>query len=519
MEEDIKNILTKNSSIKLQLVVQGLIVGIITGGVIVLNRVSITKLNEIFKRLYSWGNESITNIIIVIFIISLLGLLVGFMVKKEGMISGSGIPQVKGQVVNKIKINWLRVLIYKFLGGIIVLGTGLTVGREGPSVQIGAAIGEGVSEKICKKNTTRKEFLITAGASAGLSAAFNSPLAGIIFALEEIHRNFSPLVLLPAMAAAISADFISKNFLGMNHSLEFNELTALPLKYYWILIILGIVTGAMGVIFSKGIYLFQDFYNKFKNIKQEYKIIIPFILTSIVGLFFPVLLGGGHELIIDLSKNNSSIIFLIVLYVIKLLLLLICFGSGLPGGIFLPMLLLGAIIGKIIGIASVDILGINSNFVINFMALGMAGYFTAIVKAPITGIILIIEMTGSFNHLLSLSIVVIISYITSDLLKNEPIYEILLERLLKKIGSEDKEANSKKTLIEFAIEMGSLVEGKYIYEIDWPKDCLLVSIRRGDKEIIPRGKVKLEVGDYIIILVNMERRGDIIEEINKITLV
>lgn len=517
-EENIKDILVKRKNMKFRLIIQGIIIGLITGGIIVLNRIFIKKLSSMFLDLYLWGNKGLINTILVIIILALVGILVGFMSKRENMISGSGIPQVKGRVINKLKMNWFRILIYKFVGGVLALSAGLSLGREGPSVQIGASIGEGIAERTYKKMPVKKEFLITAGASAGLSAAFNSPLSGIVFALEEIHRNFSPLVLLSAMAAAISADFISKNFLGMETALNFNEMSALPLKYYWVLIILGFITGVMGVIFSKGIYLFQDIYSKLTKIPIEIKIMIPFIITAIIGLTLPILLGGGHELIMDLNSEKHDISFLIILYLVKFLLLLICFGSGVPGGIFLPMLLLGAIIGNAIGVFSVDILGINNSFMINFITLGMAGYFAAVVKAPITGIVLIMEMTGSFTHLLSLSVVVIIAYITSEALKNQPIYEVLLERLLKRVGVSDEENNAKKTIVEFVVEMESIVEGKYIYEINWPKDCLLVAIKRGDKEIIPRGSVKLISGDYIVVLVNIDKRSDVIEYITELTL-
>lgn len=517
--EKIKDILLQRKNMKFRLIIQGIIIGLITGGVIVLNRLGINKLYSVFIKFYAWGNKGIVNAILVIIALALIGLLVGLMVKREGMISGSGIPQVKGRVINKLKMNWLRILIYKFLGGLLALSAGLSLGREGPSVQIGSSIGEGVAEKTYKKMPVKKEFLITAGASAGLSAAFNSPLSGIIFALEEIHRNFSPLVLLPAMAAAISADFISKNFLGMEPALNFSEMNAIPLKYYWILIILGVFTGILGVLFSKGIYLFQDIYSKLKKVPQEVKVMIPFVITAIVGLIAPMLLGGGHELILELTEGGQSILFLIIIYILKFLLLLVCFGSGVPGGIFLPMLLLGAIIGDVFGVLSIELLGVNSSFIINFIALGMAGYFVSVVKAPVTGIVLIMEMTGSFSHLLSLSVVVIISFITSELLRNEPIYEVLLERLLKRVGVSKEENDNKKAILEFVVEMESIVEGKFISEVDWPKDCLLVSIKRGDKEIIPRGSAKLISGDYIVVLVNIDKRASVIEEINGLTLV
>lgn len=517
-DEKVQKLLNGRKNIKLNLIIQGVIIGIVVGLVIVLNRVLITYLTKIFKKLYDFGNDSIIKSILVILIVSLIGYVVGLMTKKEGMISGSGIPQIKGRVINKLKLNWFRILFYKFLGGVLALGAGLSIGREGPSVQIGGSIGEGIA-KVCEnKVKIKKEYLITAGSSAGLSAAFNSPLSGMVFALEEIHRNFSPLVLLPAMAAALVADFVCKMFLGTEPSLNFVNLKQMPLNYYWILLILGILTGVFGTIFSKSTYIFQDIYAKFKKVPIEMKIVIPFIITAIIGLNYQNLLGGGHELIMELTHGDYSTGGLIILYLAKFLLLLIAFGSGVPGGIFLPMLLLGAIIGNVTGNISIQLFGLDSSYLINFIAFGMAGYFAAVVKAPITGIVLILEMTGSFSQILSLGLVVIVSYITADILKNEPIYEVLLERVLKKNGISTEE-DGKKTLIEFVVEMESFVEGKYLNEINWPKGSLIVALKRGDKEIIPRGKIEIISGDYIVVLVNNENKSKIIDKFNKLTLI
>lgn len=516
--KNIEEILNHRKNMHLKLVVQGILIGLITGLVIVLNRILISKFFTVFEDFYIKSRDNIYETIIVFITVSFFGLITGYMVKRESMISGSGIPQVKGRVINKISVNWFKILVYKFLGGLISLSVGLSVGREGPSVQMGASIGEGLANKFVEKLHAKEEFLITAGASAGLSAAFNSPLAGIIFALEEVHRTFSPLVLLPAMAASLTADFISKNFLGMESALNFNILTPLPLHLYWLLVILGIVTGVFGVIFCKGIYLFQNLYGKFKSIPIQFKVMFPFMITAIAGIISPILLGGGHEIIVHLANANNSISQLSILYIIKFLLLLICFGSGVPGGIFLPMLLLGALLGKIFGDISVTYLGINSIYVLNFITLAMASYFVAVVKAPITGIILIMEMTGSFSNLLSIAVVVIIAYLTSDILRNEPIYEKLLERFLNNVGAANHLDKHDKTLMEFVIEMDSTVEDKLIKDISWPKDCLLVAIKRGDSEIIPRGNVKLIAGDYIIVLVDDHKTSEIYEQITSITL-
>lgn len=517
-KESIEEMLTHRKNMHLKLVVQGILIGCITGLVIVLNRILITKFSEVFEEFYHNSRDNTFEMIIVFIIVSFFGLITGLMVKRESMISGSGIPQVKGRVINKISVDWLKILIYKFLGGLISLSVGLSVGREGPSVQMGASIGEGLANKFMPKLHAKEEFLITAGASAGLSAAFNSPLAGIVFALEEVHRSFSPLVLLPAMAASLTADFISKKYLGMESALNFNVLTPLPLDLYWLLLILGIITGIFGVIFCKGIYLFQNLYGKLKNTPTQFKIMIPFMVTAIAAIISPIFFGGGHEIIVNIANSDASISRLILLYLIKFLLLLICFGSGVPGGIFLPMLLLGALIGKIFGDISTSYLGIGNIYVLNFITLAMAGYFVAVVKAPITGIILIMEMTGSFSNLLSLSIVVIIAYLTSDILRNEPIYEKLLDRFLNNVGVQSNIDKHDKTLMEFVVEMGSEVEDKLIKDISWPKNCLLVAIKRGDSEIIPRGNIQLIAGDYIIALVDDYKAANVYEKITRITL-
>ena len=210
--ESTKKVLSHRKDLRFKLVLEGAAIGLLCSLVLVLNRIIVNYLFPLFKKLYAWAALSITNMIIVLVILAILGALVGFMVRREPMISGSGIPQVEGELIGKLKMNWLKILIYKFLGGVISLGAGLSLGREGPSVQMGAAVGEGFSNSL-KRINIEKKYLITSGASAGLAAAFNAPLSGVIFALEEVHKSFSPLVLVSAMAASLVSDFVSKQFL------------------------------------------------------------------------------------------------------------------------------------------------------------------------------------------------------------------------------------------------------------------------------------------------------------------
>ncbi|HEY5525572.1 MAG TPA: chloride channel protein, partial [Clostridium sp.] len=171
-----------------------------------------------------------------------------------------------------------------------------------------------------------------------------------------------------------------------------------------------------------------------------------------------------------------------------------------------PLLAIGALIGNIYGIALVHLVHFDSTYINNFIILAMAGYFTAVVRAPITGTILITEMTGSFSHLLSLAVVSIVAYMVADILASKPIYESLLEKFLHNQGEKISIGNKKnKAILEFAVCMGSDLDGKQIKDVNWPSHFLLVAVKRGEHEIIPKGDTVIFPGDYLIVLTNEDK--------------
>ena len=191
----------------------------------------------------------------------------------------------------------------------------------------------------------------------------------------------------------------------------------------------------------------------------------------------------------------------------------VSFGSGAPGGIFFPLLVIGGSIGGAFATAGVQYMGLDPVYVNNFVLLAMAGYFAAIVRAPLTGIILIFEMTGNLNHMLSLSVVTIVAYVVATLTGSRPIYESLLERFMEKNGgkTDADESVKQKILANFVVEKGSVPDGKLIGEIEWPDNCLLVAVQRGAEELIPRGRTRLLAGDMIVTMGD-ERDMDAVRE-------
>ncbi|MEA5009497.1 ClC family H(+)/Cl(-) exchange transporter [Clostridium tyrobutyricum] len=413
---------------KIRLIFEGIIVGLFVGIVISLFRFLVGKsemyLNEIYMMLSL--NHGLIPIWIVL--IAFLGYLIGLLIKRQPIIIGSGIPQVEGVILRKLHMNWYKVAAGKFIGSLVSIGSGLSMGIEGPSVQIGAALGQGIGT-LMKRTKIEIKYLVTSGVSAGISTAFNAPVAGTMFALEEVHKNFSPIVLVSALSSALSSDFISREFFGMKPVFNFKNIVVLPLGYYPFIIILGIIIGAAGVGFSKVLLRSQAIYSKV-GIKLELRPIIPFLISVAVAFFLPQALGEGNTLIMLLTKTNWTFKILVVILLVKFIFTMISTGSGAPGGIFLPLFAVGAIIGCIYGNVLVYFLNFKSIYIGSFVILAMAGYFSSVVKSPITGTILVVEMTGSFNNLLPCAIMSITAYLISDILNSKPIYQELLDRLL-----------------------------------------------------------------------------------------
>lgn len=518
MKKDISGTIKRADRFKVILIGEGILVGAAAGLLVILYRVALEYAAEWLNVILEYAARSAVYMVGWFLALMLMALLVGRLVAYEPMISGSGIPQLEGEVVGKLEQNWRRVIAGKFAGGFLCMLGGLALGREGPSIQLGAMMGKGISKGL-DRGKTEERFLITCGASAGLAAAFNAPLAGVMFSLEEIHKNFSVSVLTSVMTASLTADFLSTLILGTDSVFEFDIVSALPTRYYWMIVILGILLGVLGAFYNWFTLKVQELYNKPKGLNGTVKLMLPFLCAGALGFTAPELLGNGHSLIEHVTGADVSLTALIFLLIGRFVFSAVSFGSGAPGGIFFPLLVLGGLIGGAFASVGVEYFGMDSVYINNFVLLAMAGYFAAIVRAPLTAIILIFEMTGSLSQMLSLSIVSVVAYIVATLLKSKPIYESLLERLLEKQGGsvrEDGEAAGQKVLTNFVVKHGSETDGSLIRDISWPDNCLLVAIQRGTEEIIPKGRTRLLAGDIIVTMMDERDSAAIREKLEKL---
>ena len=482
-------------------------VGAITGFVVSLYRLVLDHANVFRKMIVENSVLKGPQFIFIVWIaFILIGFILDWVAKRYPKISGSGIPQVKGILLRQLDyLKWFQELIAKFVSGVLGIGAGLSLGREGPSVQIGSYVAFGAA-KIFDRDIVEKKYLITSGASAGLAGAFGAPLSGVMFALEELHRFISAKLLICAFLASIASNFMGRRLFGLSTSFDLIALYPTDLNPYYqftLYIVLGIIIAFLGKLFTVMLLKAQDIY-KTKKVPRWLKVSCVMSASFLLCYFLPEVTAGGHSLVEEMVTGKNTISILIVIFIVKLLFTVFSYATGFAGGIFLPMLVLGAVVGKIFALFLIRYFNFPPEFVSHFMVLGMAGYFVAVVRAPITGAVLILEMTGNFDHMLALATVSVIAYYITDILGVEPVYELLYERMAKDVPDE-KLHIGKKTLITIPVIGESELEGKKVSELQLPSDTLVVSVRRNDHDIIPKGDTMIRSGDLVVFLIPKEK--------------
>lgn len=342
--------------------------------------------------------------------------------------SGSGIPQLKAFVLGEREIEWRRLLPVKFFAGLAGIGGGLALGREGPTIQMGGATGLMVSEWFrVKIGEGERKALIAAGAGAGLAAAFNAPLAGVMFVLEELAGSFTPVVLVSAFLASVSSDIVSRVLTGEMPVFQLHEMPAPNLHALPAAAVLGVACGLVGVLFNRSLLASLAFYARLRWPGWA----IGAFAGAAVGLasgIYPGIAGGGGLLAERALTGEIALRWLPLLIVARFLLTMISYGTGAAGGIFAPLLVIGALgglaFGQVVHAALPDWAAQPAAFAV----IGMGGLLTAIVRAPLTGIVLMIELTGKYDFMLPLLVCCLVAYGIAEALRDTPIYEALRER-------------------------------------------------------------------------------------------
>ncbi|RDK89946.1 CIC family chloride channel protein [Enterobacillus tribolii] len=358
---------------------------------------------------------------------------------------GSGIPEIEGGLDELRPVRWWRVIPVKFFGGLGTLGAGMVLGREGPTVQMGGNVGRMVLDLCRARGAEARHTLLATGAAAGLAAAFNAPLAGILFILEEMRSQFRyNLISVKAVfIGVIMSSIVFRCFNGEHAVIEVGKLGSAGLNTLWLYLMLGMVFGVVGVLFNRGVLGSQALFRRFYGNDWRKMVLTGGVLgglCGILGLIQQEAAGGGFALIPIAAAGNYTFGMLLFIFIARVVTTLLCFGSGAPGGIFAPMLALGTLLGTAFGTAAAHYFpqyGIDPG---TFAIAGMGALFAATVRAPLTGIVLVLEMTDNYQLILPMIITCLGATLLAQFLGGKPLYSSILECTLKRQEQEKQAA-------------------------------------------------------------------------------
>jgi len=343
--------------------------------------------------------------------------------------AGSGIPDLKAVVMGERELHWKRILPVKFLAGVAGIGGGLTLGREGPTVQMGGATGLMVSTWFrVKQGEGERKALVSAGAAAGLAAAFNAPLAGLIFALEELTGSFTPVVFVAAFLASVTADVVCRVVTGETPVFALKGIAAPTLHALPVAALIGVLAGFAGVLFNRSLLASLDLFGR---LDRWPPFAVGALAGTVVGLaawFYPEISGSGALLSEKAVNGGIAVEWMLVFLVARFLLTMVSYGSGAAGGIFAPLLVMGSLGGLSLGAGVHALLPGWAALPETFAVIGMGALFTSTVRAPLTAIVLMIELTGQYAFMLPLLVSCFAAYGIAEALGDRPIYEALRER-------------------------------------------------------------------------------------------
>jgi chloride channel protein, CIC family len=338
--------------------------------------------------------------------------------------AGSGIPVVEAELGEKRPDAPLRLIPVKFIGGLLAMGAGLALGREGPTIQMGASLAH-LFGTTFRRNGDECRALLAAGAGAGLATAFNAPIAGAVFVLEELVRRFETRITITTLGASAGAIAVAQVFLGQGTDFRVEPLPYPGFGVVPIHIGLGIVAGLLGVAYNRALLGALAATRRLHNVPVELRAALVGAAVGLLAWLAPGAVGGGDSITQRTLGGTESLAALSLLFLLRFGLGPVSYAVGTPGGLFAPMLVLGAQSGLVFGTLCSRWFPSVVAHPTEFAVVGMAAFFTAVVRTPVTGIILVIEMTGRPTLFLPMLGACFAAMLVPTLLRDPPIYDSL----------------------------------------------------------------------------------------------
>ncbi|WP_030854917.1 ClC family H(+)/Cl(-) exchange transporter [Streptomyces sp. NRRL F-4474] len=346
--------------------------------------------------------------------------------------AGSGIQHVEAVWRQEAEARSAWLLPAKFAGGLVAIGSGLVLGREGPIVHMGAAIGSGAGRR-GRLDAEDARMLHTALGGAGLAVAFTAPLGGLVFVCEEVTGTVRPRLVLLTLAGTVTAVAASGLIVGDALVLPMSAVAAPPLWMLPVFLLFGVAAGALGAAYSALVVGTLEVCDRLTRVPLVVRAAVIGALVGALMAFDPLLTGGGDQLSERLLAGGSlSAAALVLCLAVRFVAGPLSYAAATPGGLFAPLLALGALWGTFTHELASPLLPAGAAGPAAFAVVGMAAVFTGVVRAPLTGVVLVAEMTGAGVLLLPLLTACFAAAVTADRLGSPPVYDTLRRRMLQR---------------------------------------------------------------------------------------
>lgn len=458
--------------------------GALTGLIIFIFKIAIKYIQMLSSFIYESARTNPAFLPILLGIAAAVSVISFLMIKFFPIIRGSGIPNSLAILRGFIPFKWIRSLLGIFTSTLLTFLVGVPLGNEGPNVQMGCSVGKGAVDLFAKGNKAWERYTMTGGACGGFAAATGAPLTGIIFAIEEAHRRFSPIIFMAASTATLAATMVITGLCNLFPALKISpklfdipDPAALPLKYFYLAVIIGLAVGGLSIIFTKLYKLFNHLMNQtLKKIPLAAKVITIFIAVALIGFFLSDALGSGHDIIDAIFYSHAPVWYvLIVLLIVRALILLVSTNTGITGGTLIPLLTFGAILGSLISTLAIKLNILPEEYTGAIVLISMSAFLAASSRTPLTAIILTVEVFSGFNNVIMIAIGVAFAYLTIECSNAISFNDLISEQ---KIHETHKDKELITVNATFEVKAKAFVIGKEIRDILWPPYCAVISVKK-----------------------------------------
>ena len=414
---------------------------------------------------------------------ALLGLLAALLLTFAPECKGGGIPAAVAALRGITVFNWMKTLIVLPISALITFLCGVPLGNEGPTVQIGTAVGLGTVRTLGSRNKRGwSRYIMTGGASAGFACATGAPLSGILFALEEAHKRLSPLFFTVASLSVLSSAVTTRILSGLTsispELFHMPEIPTLGIESLWAAAIVGLVCGLCALLFTKTYLRCNEIINqKLKKLPFMVKLPVIFAATSVVGFLCADMLGSGHSLIEELIEGHGVWYMLIIIFIVRAIFMMIANTSGVTGGIFLPTISFGAILGTLCADGLIALGAIGAEHRVFLIIAGMAAFLGAASKVPITACLFAIEALCGISNILPIMIAVTTGFLVIEASRMDDFSATVIHTIKKRATAGKKLYTIDAPL---TVHKGVFIVGKEPRDVLWPQNCVVVSTEKID---------------------------------------